>query len=363
MMDKKKSKYFAIILAGGVGSRLWPKSRKEHPKQFQDFMGSGKSLLQHTIERISFLVPKENFFILTNVIYKELVLEQLSGFKENQVLLEPCMRNTAPPLLYASLKINKINPNAQVLVAPSDHWITESDIFISDIEKAFNHCIDNEHLITFGIKPTQPHTGYGYLEVKKNEKSSITKVLKFKEKPDFNLAQSYVNSNNFLWNSGIFAWNVKTILKSFKFLQPEMYTLFINGLDVLNTPLEQDFIESNYHKAKNISVDYAIMEKAENVSVILASFNWSDLGTWNALYEQGDKDNLDNVTINTRAVFKESKNNIVFSKTNKLVVLNEINDFIVIDDDDVLLVYPKNKDGEIKELLKKVNAKYGDEFE
>ncbi len=356
------SKYFAVILAGGVGSRLWPKSTKKYPKQFQDFMGSGKSLLQHTIERITPLVPKENFIILTNSIYKELVLKQLPDFEENQIILEPCMRNTAPALLYASLKINKINPEAQILVAPSDHWITEPSIFITDVEKAFKHCTENSQLITFGIKPTQPHTGYGYLEVA-STKSNITNVLKFKEKPDFNLAQRFISSGNFFWNSGIFVWNARTILQSFKSLQPEMYTLFMEGLDTMNTALEQDFINLNYHKAENISIDYAIMEKSENVSVILASFNWSDLGTWNALYNEIDKDESDNVVINARILLEDSKANAIFSETGKLIVLDGINDYIVVDNTDVLLVYPKKKDGEIKKLLEKIKDKYGDEFE
>ena len=357
-----KSNYYALIMAGGVGSRFWPKSRKNLPKQFQDFMGSGKTLLQHTVDRLRLLIPSNQILILTNELYSDLVLEQIADFQSDQVILEPSMRNTAPCLLYASLKIQKLNPAAQIIVAPSDHWINESDLFIENLKEAFNHCLESQDLITFGIKPTQPHTGYGYLELA-NPKGVISKVLKFIEKPSFQVSQQFLSSGNFFWNSGIFVWNVKTILTAFEHYQPSMFALFEPIREILSTPKEIDFIKDHYKKAENVSIDYAILEQVNNLVVIRASFNWNDLGTWNSLYDQLDKDDDRNAVVGAKTVFKNAEGNMIHSKNDKLVVVEGLNDFVVVDNEDVLLIFPKENDQNLKDLIKKKQLKFGDQFE
>ena len=243
-----ESNYYAVIMAGGVGSRFWPKSRKQLPKQFQDFMGSGKTLLQHTVERLLPVIPKHQILILTNESYKDLVEEQLPEFLSHQIILEPCMRNTAPCLLLASLKIEKMNPKAQILVAPSDHWINEPELFAKDLKMAFDYCLESKDLMTFGIKPTQPHTGYGYLQVS-DSNATISKVKKFTEKPTFSIAQQFISTGDFFWNSGIFAWNVTDILEAFRQKKPELFNLFNQGCEALNTNLEHAFLDEKLSKS------------------------------------------------------------------------------------------------------------------
>ncbi len=349
-------------MAGGVGSRFWPKSRKKLPKQFQDFMGSGKSLLQHTVDRLLPSILLDQILILTHVDYKSLVQDQLPNFQESQIILEPHMRNTAPCLLFASLKIQKMNPKAQILVAPSDHWISESLAFTANLNRALDYSSENEELMTFGIHPTQPNTGYGYLKVSDPSKS-ISKVLEFTEKPSLSLAQQFLRSGNFLWNSGIFVWGAKTIVKAFRIKQPVMYDIFSQGINVLNTALEQEFMNDNYQKAENISIDYAIMEQSDNVSVVKANFNWNDLGTWSALYDHIDKDGDDNAAVNVIPHFENAKGNMVFSNPKKLVLLKGLEDYIVFDDEDVLMIYPRKNDQDIKQLLNDIKSKHGNQFD
>lgn len=357
-----KSNNYAVVMAGGVGSRFWPKSRKKLPKQFQDFMGSGKSLLQHTVDRLLPSILLDQILILTHVDYKSLVQDQLPNFQESQIILEPHMRNTAPCLLFASLKIQKMNPKAQILVAPSDHWISESLAFTANLNRALDYSSENEELMTFGIHPTQPNTGYGYLKVSDPSKS-ISKVLEFTEKPSLSLAQQFLRSGNFLWNSGIFVWGAKTIVKAFRIKQPVMYDIFSQGINVLNTALEQEFMNDNYQKAENISIDYAIMEQSDNVSVVKANFNWNDLGTWSALYDHIDKDGDDNAAVNVIPHFENAKGNMVFSNPKKLVLLKGLEDYIVFDDEDVLMIYPRKNDQDIKQLLNDIKSKHGNQFD
>ncbi|MDC1080484.1 mannose-1-phosphate guanylyltransferase [Flavobacteriaceae bacterium] len=356
------SNNYAVVMAGGVGSRFWPKSRKKLPKQFQDFMGSGKSLLQHTVNRLLPSIPLDQIFILTHVDYKSLVQDQLPSFKESQLILEPHMRNTAPCLLFASLKIQKMNPDAQILVAPSDHWISNPSVFTEDLNIAFDYSSEKEELITFGIHPKKPNTGYGYLKVSDPSKS-ISKVLEFTEKPSLSLAQQFLNSGNYLWNSGIFVWSAKTIVKAFQSKEAKMYDVFSNGVDMLNTALEQEFMNNNYIKAENISIDFAIMERSDNVSVVKANFNWNDLGTWSALYDQIDKDGDENAAVNVIPHFEKAKGNMVFSNSKKLVVIKGLKDYIVVDGEDVLMIYPRKNDQEIKLLLDDIKSKYGNQFD
>ena len=282
--------YYAILMAGGVGSRFWPISTEDFPKQFHDMLGTGETLIQKTFSRLSHLIPKENIFILTNERYNDLVLEQLPEVTRRQVVLEPAMRNTAPCILYAALKIQKENPDALMIVAPSDHWIEDEQAFVSDVQKAFDFCEHKNALMTLGIKPTFPNTGYGYIDYDKEDESLIKPVNRFKEKPDYQTAKSYIEQGYFLWNAGIFIWSVESVLKAFESNQPELYSLFVRGMPVYNSEFEQAFIQDNYGKAENISVDYAIMEKSENVFVLAATFDWNDLGTWGSLYDKLDKD-------------------------------------------------------------------------
>ncbi len=343
--------YYAIIMAGGVGSRFWPVSTTEFPKQFHDMLGSGETLIQKTFSRLSKNIPIENILILTNEKYNNLVLEQLPLIKQDQVLLEPAMRNTAPCILYASLKIKKINPNALMVVAPSDHWIENENAFSENLKQCFDFCNSSNSLLTLGIQPTFPNTGFGYIEFDKTDVHPIKKVSQFREKPDYETAKSFLDSGNFLWNGGIFIWSVKSILDAFDRFQPEMNALFMKGFDDYNTEKESAFISDNYAKSENVSIDYAVLEKAENVFVLPATFDWNDLGTWGSLHEKLDKDKNNNAVVNATVLLNNSSSNIISTSKDKLVIIDGLQDFIIVDKDNVLLIYPKSKEQEIKGIV------------
>ena len=346
--------YYAILMAGGVGSRFWPVSTSDFPKQFHDMLGSGDTLIQKTFSRLSQIIPIENILILTNEKYNSLVLEQLPMVKQEQVLLEPAMRNTAPSILYASLKIQKENPNAVMVVAPSDHWIEDEISFINNIQQCFDFCIKENVLMTLGIQPTFPNTGFGYIEYNKSDKSVIRKVSQFREKPDYETAKSFIKSGNFLWNGGIFIWTVKTITESFEKFQPQMNALFLKGMESYNTANEVGFIDENYALAENVSIDYAVMEKAENVYVLSATFDWNDLGTWGSLHEKLPKDDFNNAVVNAKVMLQNSSSNIISTSKDKLVIIDGLEDYIIVDKDNVLLIYPKSKEQEIKGIVSKL---------
>jgi len=350
--------YFAVIMAGGIGSRFWPVSTSNYPKQFHDMLGTGQSLLQKTYARINKIVPAENIYILTNERYLQLTLEQLPDISEQQVVLEPAMRNTAPCILLAALKIQKQNPNALMLVAPSDHWIEDEEAYANDVIRCYKASEEADILMTLGILPTFPNTGYGYIESDSEENLEIKKVKQFREKPDYETAKRFLADGNFLWNAGIFIWSVKSIVNSYKTHLNQMYTHFFSGWNQLNTPEEKTFIQKEYAKAENISIDYGILEKAENVYVKPATFDWNDLGTWGALYDKLSKDEQDNATVNAEVLYREASNNIVFTSRKKFVVVEELNDYIIVDKEDVLLIYPKRKEQEIKMLINEVDEKY-----
>jgi mannose-1-phosphate guanylyltransferase len=343
--------YYAILMAGGVGSRFWPVSTTDFPKQFHDMLGSGETLIQKTFSRLSKLIPTENILILTNEKYNDLVLKQLPMVKQEQVLLEPAMRNTAPCILYASLKIQKMNPDAVMVVAPSDHWIEDETAFIRNLQQCFDYCQNENALLTLGIQPTFPNTGFGYIEFDKTDVNPIKKVNQFREKPDYELAKSFLESGNFLWNGGIFIWSVKSITEAFSAFQPQMNQLFLDGFQKYNTAAEKDFIAQNYGEAENISIDYAILEKAKNVYVLPATFDWNDLGTWGSLHEKLDKDEQNNAVINATVVLENSSNNIIRTEGKKLVVIDGLNDYIVVEQGSILLVYPKSKEQDIKKIV------------
>jgi mannose-1-phosphate guanylyltransferase len=348
--------YYAILMAGGIGSRFWPVSTREFPKQFHDMLGSGETLIQKTFSRLSQIIPKENILILTHESYNDLILEQLPMVKQEQIVLEPAMRNTAPCILYASLKIKKLNPNAVMVVAPSDHWIEDEMQFVANLQRSFDLCEREETLMTLGILPTAPNTGYGYIEFDKLDSRSIKKVVQFREKPDFKTAQKFIQSRHYLWNAGIFIWSVQSILKSFEQFQPEMFSLFMEGYDVYNSDKESTFIQENYPKADNISIDYAIMENAKNVYVLPATFDWNDLGTWGSLHEKLPKDDNNNAVVNATVLLQNSSNNIIRTAIGKQVIIDGLDDYIIVDKDTVLLIYPKSKEQEIKGIVSQLKS-------
>lgn len=354
--------YYAVIMAGGIGSRFWPVSRKTYPKQFHDMLGTGKSLLQNTYARLNRSIPSENIFILTHERYVDLTLEQLPEITSEQIIPEPAMRNTAPCILLSALKIHKKNPDALMLVAPSDHWIEDEQSYSEDIDTCFRAAAKEDILMTLGISPTFPNTGYGYIESDKEHGWEVKKVIQFREKPDYETAKSFLKSGNFLWNAGIFLWSTKSIISSFQTHLPEMYAHFIQGKEVLNTEKEKQFIESVYPQAENISIDYGILEKAANVYVKKASFDWNDLGTWGSLYDKLEKDSDKNAAVNAAKMFHNSEENMVLTHKEKLVVLEDLSNYIVVDTDDVLMIFPKKKEQEIKDLLNEVSKKFGDQY-
>lgn len=346
-------------MAGGIGSRFWPMSTSDFPKQFHDILGTGRTLIQHTFDRLSRFIPKEQILVLTNERYLDLVLKQLPEITANQVVLEPEMRNTAPCILYASLKIQKMNPEAKIIVASSDHWIENNAAFEENVLDAFSFCESHkEALVTIGIQPTFPNTGYGYIEFEKQSDRLVSEVVQFREKPDFQTAQSFLAQSNFLWNAGIFMWHVKGVIDAFKSQQVGMFDIFAQGIEVYNTAKEHAFIAANYPKAEDISIDFAIMEKYPKVFVIKALFDWSDLGTWGSLYDKMKKDDQDNAVVNARVLMEDSGGNLVRTDHNKVVVINGLNDYIVVDRKDVLLIYPKSKEQDIKQVMKACKNKF-----
>ncbi len=353
--------YYGVIMAGGVGSRFWPMSTKEYPKQFHDMLGTGDSLIQKTYSRLERLIPTENILISTNKRYKKLVLEQLENTTPKQLLLEPCMRNTSPCILYAALKIHAINPNGVMIIAPSDHWIENEVEFINNLETSFEFCQKNDVLMTLGIKPSSPNTGFGYIQFENNE-SDIKKVKQFTEKPNLETAKKFVESGEYLWNAGIFIWSVKSILKAFEMNLPEMHSLFCSANNVYNTEFEDDFIDSNYEKAENVSIDYGILEKAVNVHVLPVNFDWNDLGTWGSLYNKLSKDDQQNASVGGEIIFRDASNNMVRTQNGKRVVIQGLSDYIVIEKDDVLLICPKSEEQNIKQITEQVKEDFGEKF-
>ncbi|QCW98926.1 mannose-1-phosphate guanylyltransferase [Aggregatimonas sangjinii] len=354
--------YYAVLMAGGVGSRFWPISTSHYPKQFHDMLGTGDTLIQRTFMRLNKFVPTENILILTNERYNDLVLKQLPLVKQEQVVLEPAMRNTAPCILYAALKIQKMNPDGVMIVAPSDHWIEDEDAFAKDVITCFDKCEKQAVLCTLGIKPSFPNTGFGYIEFEKENSEGLKKVHQFREKPNYETAQRFLAQGNFLWNAGIFMWSVKTIVNAFQSYQPEQYSLFEQGVSCYNTDEESDFIKENYSKAENISIDYAILENSKSIFVLPATFDWNDLGTWGSLYDKLDKDENSNAIVNSKVVAQDASGNMIRSPKGKIVVVDGLKDYIIVDKEEVLLIYPKSKEQDIKQVLNKVKDSFGEQY-
>ena len=353
---------YCVIMSGGVGSRFWPFSKENKPKQFLDFFGTGRSLLQSTYDRFKKIVPAENIYIVTNDAYAEMTKQQLSEINDNQLLLEPMRRNTAPAIAFATFRIKAVNPNANIIVAPSDHLIMKEDQFVADMLKGLEFVDENPVLLTLGITPSRPETGYGYIQVNEVEKDGIHKVKAFTEKPNIDLATKFVESGEFVWNSGIFLWNVDSIMNAFRIHLPDIIQKFNEGKELFNTPAEKEFIDASFPFCANVSIDYGIMEKADNVYVNISNFGWSDLGTWGALHEISDRDENNNANLNCKTIFVESQDNIVAMNEDKLVVLQGLDDYIVAESDNVLLICKKSEEQRIKHFVTDVKFRYGDEY-
>jgi len=357
---------FCVIMAGGIGSRFWPMSRTNFPKQFIDILGLGETLLQLTYKRFRKLCPAENILIVTNDTYYDLVKNQLPGIDDNQILLEPARRNTAACVAYACYKIYTQNPHANIVVSPSDHLILKEETFVKAIKSCFKKAGSMDCLVTLGIKPSRPDTGYGYIQfVNSSEDESdkrIKKVKTFTEKPDHEMAKFFMQSGDFLWNAGIFVWSVESIMKAFAKHMPETDLLFRDGFSHYNTPSEKEFVARTYEVVKNISIDYAILEKANNVYVRSSIIGWSDLGTWGSLYTHVPQDKSHNAIINKNALVYESKGCLVHVNKNKLLVLEGLNDYIVVDTPDVLLICRKENEQQIRQFVNDVKMEKGERF-
>lgn len=342
-------------MAGGIGSRFWPMSTAEKPKQFLDVLGTGKTLLQQTVHRFRNIVPAENIYIVTSASYQELVLEQIPELISGQVLLEPCMRNTAPCIAYAAWKINQQNPEANIVVAPSDHLITDESLFEQVIQTGLAFTEANETLLTLGMKPHRPETGYGYIQAREDENElSIHPVKAFKEKPNRETAQHYLDEGGYYWNSGIFIWSVRSIMKAIRVHLPEIAEIFEQGKDIYYTEKEQAFINENFPSCPKISVDYGIMEKAGNIFVMPADFGWSDLGTWGSLWEKRERNNDGNAVVGSGVHLFDCTETIVHVPNERPMVLQGLDGYIVVEANGVLLVCKKEEEQRIKDFRESV---------
>lgn len=352
---------FVIIMAGGVGSRFWPYSRRSHPKQFLDVLGVGKSLLQLTYHRFLPLCKKENFYIVSNESYYDLIKEQLPDLTEDQILLEPNRRNTAPCIAYASYKILSKHPEATTIVTPADHAIFMEDEFIRTCQVALDFVIKDSSLVTIGIKPSRPETGYGYIQYKQGSNGEVKKVKTFTEKPQLELAKAFFESGDFVWNAGIFIWKAKSIIKEFDKYLPEIAETFSGISDTYYSEGEKEKVAWAYARTKAISIDYGVMEKAESVYVVPGEFGWSDLGSWSSLHEYHDKDENENV-IDGNALLYESNDCIIRTPMEKLVVIQGLEGYLIADCDDVLMICKKDDEKKIRSIVNDVKSTKGEKY-
>lgn len=361
-----KKHQYCVIMCGGVGSRFWPFSRTDMPKQFLDFFGTGQSLLQLTVERMLHLVPIENIVLVTNEAYHDLVREQLPGVLEQNILLEPMRRNTAPCVCWAAHHIQALDPEALMMVLPSDHLILKETAFLDAMREGLNFIQGYKGLLTLGINPTSPETGYGYIQrgisVMDESGADFSKVKSFTEKPDLQLAETFVKSGEFFWNSGIFLWKVSSILEAFEIHSPDIAQLFDRGNEYYGTPSEQKFIDENFGSSQSISIDYAIMEKADNVFVKTVDLGWSDLGTWGALHEISPKDHNGNVTQNCKLLANDCKNSVFAIKGDKIVVATGLENYIVAENGNALLICPLDCEQRIRQYVNEVRNLFGEDY-
>jgi mannose-1-phosphate guanylyltransferase len=354
-------------MAGGIGSRFWPLSRSTKPKQFLDILGVGKTLLQDTFERFQRIIPAENIYIVSNTEYRSIIESQLPGINKENILSEPYRRNTAPCVAYAAYRIKKKDPEAVMVVAPSDHLILKEERFLRQVQSGLEFVGSYDALLTLGIEPNRPETGYGYIQANGEDEietqgNIFRKVKSFTEKPDIKLANIFLKSGDFYWNSGIFFWSLKNILQAFESHQPEIYSSFEEGEAIYGTDGEQAFIEQTYAGCKNISIDYGIMEKADNVYVLTTDIGWSDLGTWGSLFDQKAKDLKNNALIGENIFLYDVKNTLVRVSGEKLVVLQGLDDYIVVQSDDILLICKRDEEQKIKLFVNDIKVHKGDRF-
>ena len=356
---------YVIIMAGGVGSRFWPLSRREMPKQFLDILGTGETLIQQTYRRFTSICPEKNIYVVTNADHKDIVVKQL-GISESNVLAEPFRRNTGPCLAYGTFRILKENPDAIIAVTPADHLIVKEEMFTKVLKESMDFVSKNEALLTLGIKPDRPETGYGYIQADCKKKvqgfDTLMKVKTFTEKPDIDLAKVFIQSGDFYWNSGIFIWSIKAILNSFQQHLPDMYSAFEEGKEIYGTQQEKSFIRRTYTECRSISIDYGIMEKADNVYVMCTDIGWSDLGTWSSLYEHSAVDPQGNSIISGNVFSYDNNRNIFNISAGKVAVIQGLNDYIVVETDDILLIVKKDEEQNIKNYLEDVKNQTKDKF-
>jgi mannose-1-phosphate guanylyltransferase len=363
MSTEANKNIYVAIMAGGIGSRFWPVSRVGHPKQFLDILGTGKTLIQQTYDRFAQLVPKENIYVVTANEYMAITKEQLPELPVENIIGEPFRKNTAPCIAYISFKLQRLNPEASLIIAPADHLILQEEKFLEVCNDALKFVNHFNALLTIGIKPTYPNTGYGYIQHDDAPATpGVHKVKTFTEKPNLELAKTFLASGDFLWNSGIFIWKVNNGLDAFQKHMPEMYELFVSDEDKLNTAEEKAAIETIYPQCPNTSIDFGVMEKANNVYVIPSSFGWSDLGTWNSAWENMEKDYFENAVAGDKVIVFDTNKCVVHVPDDKLVVLQGLEDFIVADTKDVLLICKKEKEQAIKEYVAEVKRNTGDKF-
>ncbi|MBK6826908.1 MAG: mannose-1-phosphate guanylyltransferase [Chitinophagaceae bacterium] len=355
--------HYVAIMAGGIGSRFWPMSRAALPKQFLDILGTGQTLIQQTFARYRHLIPQNNIYVVTSEEYVEIVKKQLPDLPAENILAEPSRKNTAPCIAYVAFKLLSKDPKALMIAAPADNLILETDEFVKTAKSAL-HFVDHINaLVTIGIKPTHPNTGYGYIQHETAEAApGVYKVKTFTEKPNVELAKAFIASGDFLWNAGIFTWKVQNIVAALEKYAPELYDLFAAEKDKFNTPEEKAVVENIYPQCTNISIDFAVMEKADNVYLIPATFGWSDLGTWNSAWENMDKDYFGNAAVGKNIMVVDASNCMVHVPDNKLVMLQGLNDYIIVDTKDVLLICKKNKEQEIKDYVAEVKRNKGDKY-
>lgn len=357
--------HYCVIMAGGIGSRFWPLSTQTKPKQFLDILGTGKTLLQQTYDRMKKVIDPENILIVTNKQYKELVAEQLPELAEENILLEPSRRNTAPCICYSTFVIKKRSPRATIITCPSDHLISNEEEFYNQLNIALDTASQHNILMTMGIQPSRPETGYGYIQFKESKLDAhedVKTVKTFTEKPNAEIAQQFLDSGDFLWNAGIFIWNADAIMNSFEKFLPEMYSTFESGWNDYGTENEVKFIDKTYPTVENESVDFGILEKAKNVYVIPGRFDWSDLGTWGSVGREIEGDANGNALFSKKLVLHEAKNNTIRISKDKAAVIVGLNDYIVIDNDNKLLICPTDKEQLIKQFVNDLRMEFGEDY-
>jgi mannose-1-phosphate guanylyltransferase len=351
-----------LIMAGGVGSRFWPASREHLPKQFLDITGTGKTLIQSTFDRFAAFVPVDKIFVITHDYYRDQTARALPGILPQNIICEPSRNNTAASIAYASLKLSLLDPEGVCVVAPADHLISNEKEFQRVIELAIDHADNQGSFITLGITPTRPDTGYGYIEFEKNDSTSIRKVKSFREKPDAGTAKQYVDAGSYVWNSGLFIWRFDQIIAAYKKYAPQIHHVLSGGIEYYNTDRETEFLRNEYPLTEKISVDYAILEKADNVFTIPCDLGWSDLGTWNSLYDISPKDQNKNAALTKPVYLEDTRDCLISSKHSKLIVLKGLEDFIIVDTDDCLMIYPKSEEQNIRQLKEKLSREGLDGF-